>query len=293
MTHQPYKSMSRLTHTLRLLNHRLTNAAKCLHHCMLVNQLKCITHSKRFGFLLLWYASYHGAAIKYAPAMVLHTAACNDTFMNTMSKWLTLSQVAQLPHCRLWHTASQWHNLHCPHLHCTYSPHLLHLQHWQPRWTRLWLFLPCQLFKRMPQHQCLWYPMPHLCSHKDLAMPTWHQDAWSRKSRNYWPRLSTDLVIVMHHCIHPQTIIVVAKLLCIIFSGRGMLYYHSFSLRTNPSISWLQFCGTYILSVSCFYCTWHLDLKELRCIVLVSINSCVPSKRNHPLHFTTVSWRCK
>ena len=54
----------------------------------------------------------------------------------------------------------------------------------------------------MPQH-----PMPHLCSHKDPAMATWHQDAWSRKSRNYWPRLSTDLVIITCHHIHPQSIL--------------------------------------------------------------------------------------
>ena len=34
--------------------------------------------------------------------------------MNTVSKWSTLSQVAQLPHCRpQLNTAFQWHNLHC------------------------------------------------------------------------------------------------------------------------------------------------------------------------------------
>ena len=65
--------------------------------------------------------------------------------------------------------------------------------------------LPHQLFKGIPQHQCPWHPMPHLCSHKDQAMPTWHQDAWSRKSKNSQPRLSTDLVIVMWHCLHPQS----------------------------------------------------------------------------------------
>ena len=34
-------------------------------------------------------------------------------------------------------------------------------------------------------HQCLWHLMPHLCSHKDPAMPIWHPDAWCRKSKNY------------------------------------------------------------------------------------------------------------
>ena len=162
-----------------------------------------MTPSKRFGFLLLWYMSYHRIAIKYTQAMVPHTAACGDTFVNVVSKQFTLSQVAQLPHCRLQlDTNSQWHNLHSA---C--NQHLLHLQHWQARWTRTQLFPPHQLFKRMPQHQCLWHPMPHLCSHEDLAMPAWHQDAWSRKSRNYQPRLPIDFVIVVHHHLHPQAIV--------------------------------------------------------------------------------------
>ena len=37
------------------------------------------------------------------------------------------------------------------------------------------------------------------------------------------PGLSTDSIIIMHHCIHPQQIIVF-KLQCIIISERGMLY---------------------------------------------------------------------
>ena len=253
-------SMSRLTHALRLLNHRLTNVAKHLCHCMLVNQLQCMTPSKGFGCPLLWYASYHRTAIKYAPAMVPHTATHGDTFMNAVSKQSTLSQMAQLPHHRLWQdTTSQWDNLYCPHLHCACSPHPLHLQHWQTRWTRLQLFLPHQLFKRMPQHQCLWHPMPHLCSQEDPAMPMQHQDAWSRKYRNYQPGLSTDLVIVMHCHIHPQSFIV--KLPCIIFSERGMLYYHSFhfmgwSLTQLTSVLQYIYIGfpTFIAHV-----VWTLD----------------------------------
>ena len=167
-----------------------------------------MTPSGKFGFLLLWYLSHHGIAIKHTQAMVTHTAACRDTFVNAVSKWSTLSQVAQLPYCRLQlDTASQQHNLHCPHLHSTCSPHLLHLKHWQPRWTSLQPFLPHQLFKEMPLCQCLWHPMPHLCSHKDLAVPAWHPDAWSRKSKNSQPGLSTDLVIVMCHHLHPQSLL--------------------------------------------------------------------------------------
>ena len=96
--------------------------------------------------------------------MVPHTAAHGGTSMNAVSKQLTLSQVAPLPHCRLClATASQQHNLHHPHLHHACSPHLLHLQHQQLRWNRLQLFLPCQLFQKnvpgtkvcdIPCHTC-------------------------------------------------------------------------------------------------------------------------------------------
>ena len=52
-THQQCKSVSRLTHALKLSNHRLTNASKHLHPCMLVNPLQHMTPFERFGFLLL------------------------------------------------------------------------------------------------------------------------------------------------------------------------------------------------------------------------------------------------
>ena len=61
---------------------------------------------QKFGFLLLWYASYHGTAIRYASAMVPHTAVHGDTSVNEVSKQPTLPQVAQLPHCRLWQDPS-------------------------------------------------------------------------------------------------------------------------------------------------------------------------------------------
>ena len=53
---------------------------------MLVNQLQHTTPFKRFGFLLLWYASYHGTAIKYTLAMVPHTTVHGDTSVNAVSK---------------------------------------------------------------------------------------------------------------------------------------------------------------------------------------------------------------
>ena len=188
-----------------LLRQRLTNIAKHLPHCMLVNQFQCTTPSERFGFLLLWYESYHRTAIKYAPAMVPHTATHGDTFVNTVSRQSTLSQVAQLPHCRL------WLDIAFP----VVQPALPQpAQHMQPTPAA-----PATLASQMSQAPAVLTtpavqknapapmslnPMPHLCSHKDLAMPAWHQDAWSRRSRNYQPRLSTDLVIIMHHHLHPQ-----------------------------------------------------------------------------------------
>ena len=72
--------------------------------------------------------SSHGTAIKYAPAMVPHTATHGDTFVNAVSKQLTLSPVAQLPHCRFQpDTTFQQHNLHhaptctmhAAHIYCT------------------------------------------------------------------------------------------------------------------------------------------------------------------------------
>ena len=81
------------------------------------------------------------------------------------------------------------------------------------------LFLPWQLFKRMPWHQHLWHLMPFLCNHEDLAVPTWHQDTRSRKSKNYQPWLSTDLVLVMHCCIHPHSWIEVNR--CVSYSQKG------------------------------------------------------------------------
>ena len=231
-------SVSRSTHTPKLLRQRLTNIAKHLCHCMLVKQLQCMTPSKRFGFWLLWYMSYHGTAIKYAQAMVPHTTAHGDTFMNAVSKQLTLSQVAQLPHHRLWlDTTSQKYNLHHLHLHSICSPHQ---QHQQPRQAKPQLSLPCQLFKRRPWHQHLWHPMPHQCGHRDPAVPAWHLDAWSRKSENFWPRLSMDLVIIMCCHIHPQSIIATYYIL-----RKGDVIWSCFVLR-DWSLNQLTSVQSYI-----------------------------------------------
>ena len=83
--------------------------------------------------------------------------------------------------------------------------------------------------------------------------------------KNYQPRLSTDLVLVMHHCIHPQSIVVELNY-SILYSQKGecciIIHFISrdWSLNQLTSVSWY----IYIL-VSCFYHTWHLDLRELGC----------------------------
>ena len=146
------------------------------------------------------------------------------------------------------------------------QPHTLHLQHWQPRWTRPQLFLPHQLFKGTPWHQCLWHSMPHLCSHEDRAMPTWYPDAWSRKSKNYQPKLSIDLVLVTCHHLHPHSFI---ELNCSVSysqkAGCHMIVFCFKDWSLNQLTSVLQYI--YIL-VSQFYHTWHLDLKVLRCVYM-------------------------
>ena len=101
--------------------------------------------------------------------------------------------------------------------------------------------------QKMPWHQCLWHPMPHLCSNEDLAMPAWHLDAQSRKSENSQPILSMDLVSVMRCHPHPQSFIELNHY--IPYSLKGgccMIVSYCLVLRTDPLISWLQFCSTYI-----------------------------------------------
>ena len=55
----------------------------------------------RFRSPLQWYVSFPRTATRYAPVMVLFTAAWDDTCMNTVSSPLTLLQMPQQPHCRL------------------------------------------------------------------------------------------------------------------------------------------------------------------------------------------------
>ena len=124
--------MSRSTHTQKLPNHRLTNAAKHLHHCMLVNQLQCTTHSASSGSLPLWYVSCQKTATMCAPVMAWSTAIQDDTFMNTVSSLLTLPQLSHQPFCRLLpYLAFLQQCLHPPSLHYYCILYLLHLQHLQ------------------------------------------------------------------------------------------------------------------------------------------------------------------
>ena len=75
LTKQPSKFTNGLIPTLMPSKHRQINTANLLHSCMLVSQLPCMTPCTRFGFLLLWYMSYPRTATRYAPVMVLSTAA--------------------------------------------------------------------------------------------------------------------------------------------------------------------------------------------------------------------------
>ena len=167
-------------------------------------------------------ATYNTLWKIWVPATVIHFLPCNSYQVHTSNgSHILLHMEAPLWmqcqsswHCPKWHNCHTTGSVKTP-LHsritcitCTCTMHAAHLcctcNTGNPDETGPQLFLPCQLFRRMPWHQCLQHPMPQLCSPKDLAMPTWHQDAWSRRSRNCWPRLSMDSVFVMCHCIHPQ-----------------------------------------------------------------------------------------
>ena len=198
-------SVSRSTHTLNPLRHRLTNASKTLaplcagQPVAMYDSLWKIWVPATVIHVLPWnsYQVCTSNGSTYCHAW-RHLCECSIKAANTVPSGTTATPKALTRHCFL---VAQ---LASPPPPPACSLHLLHLQHWQPRWNRLQLFLPCQLFRRMPQHQCLWHPMPHLCSHEDLAIPTWHQDTWSRRSRNYQPWLSMDLVIVMHQAYIPS-----------------------------------------------------------------------------------------
>ena len=74
LTQQPSRFMNELMPTLIPPNHRQTNDANLLHHCMLVSQLHLMTPSVRSGFLPLWYRSCQKTATKCSPVMVWSTA---------------------------------------------------------------------------------------------------------------------------------------------------------------------------------------------------------------------------
>ena len=143
--------------------------------------------------------------------------------------------------------------MHAAHIHCTCNTG-------NPDETGSSCSCHTSWFRRMPQHQSLWHPMPHLCSHKDLAVPAWHQDAWSRRSRNCWPGLSMDLVSYCTAAYIPSKSIFNSP--CIIISERGMSYdqvalrfkncsHCSRPVDESSYISWHLY-----ISVPMSRCTW-------------------------------------
>ena len=149
LTQQPSKFMNRLIPTLTPSDDRLINTAYLLHPCMLVSQLSCMIPFTRFGSPLQWYVCYPRTATRYAPAIVLSTAAQDNTCMNAVSNLLTLSQMPQQLHHRLLpNPVSPCCSLHLPSLHnqhslCLLHWQCLHLQSHRPQW-----FPPCQLSQR-------------------------------------------------------------------------------------------------------------------------------------------------
>ena len=119
--------MSRVTHALNLLRHRLTNTAKHLHHCMLVNQLQHTTPFKRFGSC---YCDMHPTMEQLSSThqQWFHIPLCMEThpWMQCQGSW----------HCPKWHNChtagsdktpllsgttciTPTCTMHAVHIHCT------------------------------------------------------------------------------------------------------------------------------------------------------------------------------
>ena len=167
MTQQPHKSMSRSRHALNLLRHKLTNAAKHLHPCMLVNQLQHMTPFKRFGFLLLWYASSHGNSYLVCTSngstycrTWRHLHECSVKAADTVPSGTTVTLQALSSHCFLvaQPASPPTCTMHAAHICCTCNTG-------NPDQTGSSLFLPHQLFRRMPQ------PPKSVTSHATPVQP--------------------------------------------------------------------------------------------------------------------------
>ena len=82
--------------------HRLTNTAKHLHHCMLVNQLQCKTPSWKFWVPATVITCPTMGQLSSRYQQWFHILPHTETPLWTcnVKAVLTLSQVAQLPNCR-------------------------------------------------------------------------------------------------------------------------------------------------------------------------------------------------
>ena len=195
--------------------------------------------------------------------MVPHTAAHGNTSMNAVSKQVntvpsgTIATLqAPTRHCFSAGQPASPPPAPCMHAHIHYTCNT-----GNPRWNRLQLFLPHQLFKWIPQHQCLWHPMPHLYSHEDLAMPGWHQDAWSRKSRNYQPRLSMDLVVATCYHIHPSKLLYLNHHVPYSQKGRYCIITHFISQNQVPRSADFSF-AVHIYQFPASHSTCRLGLSK-------------------------------
>ena len=153
--------------------------------------------------------------------MVPYTATCTDTFVNAVSKQLTLSQVAQLPHCRLQlDTASQWHNLHsaCSPIHCTCNTS-------NPDESGSSCSCHTCCSKECPSTNACDMPCHTHAAMKIQPCPHGTKMPDPGNLRTIDLGLSMDLVLVMCCCLHPHSFIELNH--CVSYSQkRGMLYDH-------------------------------------------------------------------
>ena len=172
MTHHPYKSMSRSTHALKPPNHRLTNTAKHVplyagQPVAMYDTLRRIWVPATVICVLPWdsYQVHTSNGSMYC-CMQRHLCECSVKAVNTVPNGTTATPQALTRHC---FSAEQ---------HASPPP----AQCMQPISTA-----PATLATQMNQAPAVpamptvqknaLAPMPHLCSHKDPAMPTWHPDA--------------------------------------------------------------------------------------------------------------------
>ena len=115
------------------------------------------------------------------------------------------------------------------------------------------------------------HPMPHLCSHEDPAMPTWHQDAWSRRSRKL---LTRTVHGPCYHNVPLHTSPVICFTMYHNLRKGDVAWLLHLDLRTGPSITWPHFAEHIYIGFPAFttHVNWYLeDVDMFQCFIINSV----------------------